>query len=106
MELFCGDGDTPDLKCLVLIERFFDSSVDHIRAIRRSAFKIPMFWRPIRFAVNNEGRLGIQFRLRLTGRQEGMFFADEHSSFTTRLTDVTITEADFDRLKQRGMAAS
>ena len=88
MELLCGEGGTPDERILALVERFLDSAIDHIAAVRRNVFAIPILWRPIRFAVNNEGRLGLQFRHRITGRQEGMSFADDHSSFKTTL-DVT-----------------
>ena len=98
MELLCGEGTTPDMKTIVLVEQFLDGTADHIGAIRRSVFGIPIFWRPIRFAVNNEGRLGLQFKHRITGRQAGMFFADEHSAFTTRLGDVTIDDEDMQRM--------
>jgi hypothetical protein len=84
MDALYGEGNTPDIKALALIEQFFEGAVDHIAAIRRSVFTIPMLWRPIRFAINNEGRLGLQFKHRLTGKQCGMFFADEHSAFTTK----------------------
>jgi len=89
LELLCGEGDEPDEKILALVERFLDGGVDHIAAVRRNVFTIPPLWRPIRIAVNNEGRIGLQFKHRITGKQEGMFFADDHSSFTTTLADVT-----------------
>ncbi len=92
MELLCGESDKPDEKIVNFVEQFLGSGIDHIAAIRKDVFKIPILWRPIRFAVNNEGRLGIQFKHRITGNQKGMFFADEHSSFTTNLADV-ITQA-------------
>ena len=60
--------------------------------MRRSAFAMPRLWRPIRFAVNNQGRLGLQFRHRLTGKQEGIFFADEHSTFQTTLGDLVFEQ--------------
>lgn len=101
MEMLCGEGDEPDLKSLVLIEHFFSGPEDHIANIRRSAFRMPRLWRPIRFAVNNEGRLGLQFKHRITGRQEGMFFADEHSSFTTKRSNVTVKDDDVKRLQER-----
>jgi len=101
MELLCGAKDAPDLPLLVLIEKFLGDSTDHIGEVRRSAFQLPRFWRPIRFAINNEGRLGIQFKHRITGRQIGMFFADEHSSFSMKRTDVKISDEDMMRLKER-----
>lgn len=57
-------------------------------------------WRPIRFAINDEGRLGLQFKHRLTGRQDGMFFADKHLSFTTKLSANTISDEDTKRLTE------
>jgi hypothetical protein len=101
-EILCGEGNEPDLKELLLVERFLDDSVDHISSVRRSAFKMPRLWRPIRFAVNNQGRLGLQFQHRLTGKQDGMFFADEHSTFRTSLSDITIEPGDAERFVQRG----
>ena len=98
MELLCGEGTTPDMKTLVFVERFLDGTVDHIGAIRRSAFTMPILWRPIRFAINNEGRLGLQFKHRITGRQDGMFFTDEHSSFNTKLADVRVNDEDMRRM--------
>jgi hypothetical protein len=100
MELLCGQGNEPDLKSIIFIEHFFGGTDDHIAAIRRSAFSMPRLWRPIRFAINNEGRLGLQFKHRLTGKQEGMFFADEHSSFAMKRSDVRISEYDLKRLQE------
>jgi hypothetical protein len=103
MELLCGEGAEPDIRAILLIEQFFDGPVDHLAAVRRSAFRMPFLWRPIRFAINNKGRLGVQFRHRLTGRQEGMFFADEHSAFATLLSDIVVSEADARRLELHGL---
>ena len=94
VELLCGEGVSPDMRTVILVERFLDCAVDYVGAIRRSAFGIPILWRPIRFAINNEGRLGLQFKHRITGRQDGMFFADELSTFSTRLADITVNEDD------------
>ena len=91
IELLCGEGGTPDKRILALVERFVDGGVDHIAAIRRDVFRMPILWRPIRFAVNNEGRLALQFKHRITGKQEGMFFADDHCAFATRLANVIIS---------------
>ena len=92
MELLCGEGDAPDKDVLALVTRFLEGETDHIGATRKDVFRTPILWRPIRFAVNNEGRLGLQFKHRITGRQDGMYFADEHSSFKSRLTDVSANE--------------
>ena len=98
MELLCGEGDKPDVRAIALVERFFDGPEDHMAAVRRSALSFPPFWRPIRFAINKDGKLGIQFKHRLTGKQVGMFFADEHSAFKMKRADVPESEADPDRL--------
>jgi hypothetical protein len=102
MEVLCGEGNEPDLQSIKLIEQFFSSPKDHIAEIRRSAFRLPLLWRPIRFAINNEGRLGLQFKNRVTGKQDAFFFADEHSSFTAKQSDIKINDDDLKRLKERG----
>ena len=99
MELRCGEGDEPDFRTLLLVERFLTGPTDHIAEVRRSALRLAWLWRPIRFAVNNQGRLGLQFKHRLSGRRAGMFFTDEHSSFVTRLQQIAVGEADRQRLK-------
>ena len=98
MEFLSGDSPQPDLQKLVFLERFLNSQTDYIKDIRSSVFFLPILWRPIRFSVNNEGRMGLQFQNRVTRKQVGMFFADEHSSFTTRLNEVEIYENDINRL--------
>jgi len=101
VEAFCGEGGSPDTRSLLLVEQFLAGEIDHIAQVRRSAFGIPWLWRPIRLAINNQGRLGLQFMNRLSGRQEGMFFADEHSAFHARLADVVVQEGDAERLVKR-----
>jgi len=100
VELLCGSDDEPDFPTLAYVELFLNHPSDQIAAIRRSALKFPRFWRPIRIAVNNSGRLGLQFMHRLTGAQKGMFFADEHSSFSTKLADISLADTDRDRLRE------
>ena len=89
MELLCGEGDAPDESTLALVVQFLSGDTNHIAVIRKKVFNIPFFWRPIRFAVNEEGRLGLQFKHRITGRQDGIYFADEHSSFKMKLKVAT-----------------
>lgn len=98
MEFFAGQSSQPDVQKLIFLETFLSSQIDHIKNIRSSVFFFPILWRPIRCAVNNEGRMGLQFKNRITGKQVGMFFADEHSSFTARLNEVEIDENDINRL--------
>ena len=98
MEFFVGQGSQPNVQQLIFLETFLNSQVDHIKNIRSSVFSFPLLWRPIRLSVNNEGRMGLQFKNRITGKQVGMFFADEHSSFTTRLNEIEIDDNDINRL--------
>jgi len=98
MELFCGDGDKPDVRAIALVENFFDGLEDHMAAIRRSALNFPRLWRPIRFAINNDGKLGVQFKNRITGKQDQLFFADEHSNFKMTRDDIPEGETSQDRL--------
>ena len=99
-ELLCGEGDAPDLRKILLTEKFLAAETDHLGEVRGSAFRLPWMWRPIRFAINNQGRLGIQFKNRITGTQQGMFFSDEHSRFSVRLTDISVTAEESRRLHE------
>jgi hypothetical protein len=102
IELLCGEEEQPDIRTLILIEHFFSGGDDHLAVIRRSVFRFPIIWHPIRLAINDQGRLGVQFRNRITGSQVGMFFADEHSTFTMLRTDVAISDDDVKRLQFGG----
>jgi len=98
MEFFAGQGSQPDIQKLLFLDKFLNNPIDYIKDIRSSVFSFPILWRPIRCAVNNEGRMGLQFKNRITGKQVGLFFADEHSSFITRLNEIEIGENDINRL--------
>ncbi len=98
MEFLSGQGSQPDVLKLLFLETMLNSQVDHIKDIRSSVFSFPILWCPIRFSVNNEGRMGLQFQNRITKKQVGMFFADEHSSFTIRLNEIEIDENVINRL--------
>ena len=86
IEFLCGEGEEADPLQLAYLTAFLDG--DYLEQIRKSAFTFPSFWHPIRFAVNSNDRIGVQFKNRFTGAQKGMFFADEHSDFTTLLSDM------------------
>lgn len=98
MEMLCGECDAPDCASLFLVEQFLGDAVDHIAAIRRSVFRVPVLWRPIRFAVNDRGQLGLQFKHRITGAQEGVFFADQHSTYKVLATEIQVSPEDAARL--------
>ncbi len=101
MEFFAGQGLEPDIQKLLFLDIFLNSTIDYIKDIRSSVFSFPILWQPIRCTANNEGRMGLQFKNRITGKQVGMFFADEHSSFTTRLNEIEIGENDIARLTKK-----
>lgn len=98
IEFLSGEGSQPDIQKLIFLETFLNSQINHIKNIRNSVFFFPILWRPIRLSVNNEGRMGLQFQNRITYKQVGMFFADKHSSFSTRLNEIKIDENDMNRL--------
>ena len=98
MEFFAGQGTKPDVQKLIFLETFLNNKIDHIKNTRSSVFLCPMLWQPIRCTVNDQGRMGLQFKNRVTGKQVGMFFADEHSSFTTLLNEIQIDKHDINRL--------
>jgi hypothetical protein len=99
LELLIGEGNEPDLRMFRLAEMFLEAPGDPLAQVRKSAFWLAWMWQPIRIAVNDRGRLGVQFKERFSGTQKGMYFADEHSSFSTRLSDVEIGESEVARLK-------
>lgn len=98
MEMRCGEGDAPDCAALLLVEKFLGDAVDHIAVIRRSVFRVPVSWRPIRFAVNDRGQLGLQFKYCITGAQQGVFFADQHSTYKVLATEIEVSLEDAARL--------
>ena len=97
MELLCGEGSEPDFPEIVYAELFLNDQVDHIKAIKKSVFTFSFMWRPIRIAINNQGRLGLQF-LNILGKQKGMLFDDEHSSFKVLLPDIDLDEFTKEKL--------
>ncbi len=98
VEFLCGEGDEPDLQNLMLAERFLVNP-EYLDEIRRNCLRPAFLWRPVRLAINNKGRLGVQFRNRLTGKQVGMFLADEHSQFRETRDNIEVSDEDRNRLR-------
>ena len=64
-----GTESAPDRAQLDALRRFRTSLDDNIRELRRD-IRFGLLWRPIRLAVNNRNRVGVQFRNRITGNQD------------------------------------
>ncbi len=63
-----GSQSAPDQSQHDALGRFQSALDDNIRRIR-GEIRFSFLWRPIRIAVNNENRVGVQFRNRITGNQ-------------------------------------
>ena len=67
-----GTPERPDEKHLAAIDAFMLHAGESINRLRQR-LPLSFLWRPIRFAPNSEGKVGVQFRHRLTGRMEMLF---------------------------------
>ena len=63
-----GSQSAPDQSQLDALRRFQSSLDDNIRQLW-GEIRFSFLWRPIRLGVNNENRVGVQFRNRITGNQ-------------------------------------
>ena len=63
-----GSESTPAHGQLDALRRFESALDDNIRQLW-GQIRFSFLWRPIRLAVNNENRVGVQFRNRFTGNQ-------------------------------------
>ncbi len=63
-----GSESAPDEGQLDALRRFQSALDDNIRQLW-GEIHFGFLWRPIRLAVNNENRVGVQFRNRITGNQ-------------------------------------
>ena len=69
LEVVVGGSQTaPDQVQLDALRRFQYALDDNIRQLW-GEIRFGFLWRPIRLAVNNENRVGVQFRNRITGNQ-------------------------------------
>ncbi len=73
--LLTGDNDSPDSEHVQAFSRFKKDLDKNLLEVRN---KVPFgfLYRPIRIAPNNENRIGVQFKNRITGNQVGMIFWD------------------------------
>jgi hypothetical protein len=63
-----GTPEAPDEAHLAALNRFLDRLEDNIAALKKRV-RFGILYHPIRIAINNQARVGIQFRHRLTGNQ-------------------------------------
>lgn len=70
-----GTADKPNPDELVAVQAFMLHAGDSIARLRRK-LRLPLLWRPIRIAPDNENRIGVQFQHRIFNRRE-LLFADE-----------------------------
>ncbi len=70
-----GTREAPDEHELAAVQAFMPHAGDTVKRLRRK-MRFWFLWRPVRLAVNNEHRVGIQFQHRLFKRRE-LLFADE-----------------------------
>ncbi len=71
-----GSDREPKQAHLQALRQFLCAYPEVLTRIRR-ALKPPFLFRPIRIAVNEANRVGVQFRNKLTGAQTRAFFGDE-----------------------------
>jgi len=71
-----GTPEAPNPAKLAALEAFLPTAVATIDRLRRK-LSFRFLWHPIRLAVNNQNRVGVQFRNRLTGAQDQFLFADD-----------------------------
>jgi hypothetical protein len=74
--LLDGTPEAPDRSQAAALQAFLPTVGATIKRLRR---KLPFafLYHPIRFAVNDQNRVGVQFRNRFTGSQTEVLFADE-----------------------------
>ncbi|WP_395737349.1 hypothetical protein [Prosthecobacter sp.] len=71
-----GTSDAPNPAQLAAIEAFLPTAAATIKRLRRKLL-FGFLQCPIRFAVNNQNRVAVQFRNRINGSQGRLLFADE-----------------------------
>jgi len=70
-----GTLESPKEQHVAAIQAFMPHAGEVVERLRRR-LPLSFLWRPVRFAVNNENRVGVQFQHRISKRKE-LFFADE-----------------------------
>ncbi len=73
--LLDGARDAPSQEHVAAFERFAANLSENLLNVRKQ-ISLSFLYRPIRIAPNNENRIGVQFKSKLTGKQVGMFFWD------------------------------
>ncbi len=76
MELVLGGtAEAPNAEEIAAIQAFMPKAWETIGRLHRRFF-FPFLWDPVRIAVNNQNRVGVQFQRRFFHRGE-ILFADE-----------------------------
>jgi len=76
MELVVGGtAEAPKAEKIAAIQAFMPNARETISRLHRRFF-FPFLWDPVRIAVNNENRVGVQFQRRFFRRGE-ILFVDE-----------------------------
>lgn len=71
--LLDGTKDAPNADQARAFEEFAKNLHENLIEVRRR-LQFRLLWRPIRIAVNDQNRVGLQFRNKITGKQIGMLF--------------------------------
>ena len=70
-----GTDSAPDGQHVAAIQRFMPTAHDTIERLRRR-LPLAFLWRPVRLAVNQQNRVGVQFQRRIVTAMR-LLFADE-----------------------------
>ena len=68
-----GDDGGPSVGHADAFQRFAQDLKDNLLQVRKQV-SMGFLYSPIRIAPNNENRVGVQFKNKITGKQIGMFF--------------------------------
>jgi hypothetical protein len=70
-----GTAEAPKVEHIAAIQAFMPNALETIGRLH-GRFLFSFLWDPVRVAVNNQNRVGVQFQRRLISRRE-ILFADE-----------------------------
>jgi len=71
--MLSGDSNGPSDGHADAFRRFVENLSRNLLQVRKQV-RLGFLFSPIRIAPNNENRVGVQFRNKITGRQIGMYF--------------------------------
>jgi hypothetical protein len=70
-----GTPESPNPNHIAAIQYFMPTAGQTIERLRKR-LSLPLLWRPVRLAPNNENCVGVQFKHRLSNRQKVLFAAE------------------------------